>query len=163
MLLSILSALALSQQPAPPSCEGEAYDDFDFWAGRWDVHNPQGQKVGENVIAYEEEGCLLVERWTAANGTTGQSYNYYDPAKDRWRQVWVARGSIIDYEGGLDEDGAMALEGTLTPRAGGKPQPFRGRWTPRDDGSVQQTFWLRNTESGEWDVWFDGNYRRQSD
>lgn len=160
-MLTALLAAAYLQAQLPPSCDADAYRQFDFWVGAWDVYDVQGQKVGENIISSEEGGCLLVERWTASSGGTGQSYNFYNPDTDEWRQVWVARGSIIDYTGGLGEDGSMNLEGTLTPRSGGRAQPFRGRWTPLEDGSVQQTFWLKNAETGAWDVWFDGNYRKQ--
>ncbi len=158
MITALFAALTLQAQAAP-ACDGGAYDDFDFWLGTWEV-TANGQRAGTNVITKEEKGCLLIERWTSASGGTGQSYNYYDPSTEVWRQVWVSQGFTIDYEGGLDEDGQMKLEGLLSPRTGGEARPFRGRWTPNDDGSVQQTFWLQNGETGEWELWFDGHYTK---
>lgn len=146
-------------QPAAP-CEGGPYDDFDFWLGTWDVE-AGGQAAGTNTITKEENGCLIIERWTSVRGGTGQSYNYYDPSAEVWRQVWVSAGFTIDYEGGLDDDGAMVLEGHLSPRTGGEAQPFRGRWVLNEDGTVQQTFWLQNAETEAWDLWFDGTYTKQ--
>lgn len=159
MMTPALIALTASLQAAAAPCAGADYEAFDFWVGRWEVE-AGGKTVGTNLITKEENGCLIVERWTNASGGTGQSYNYFDPSKNVWRQVWVSAGVIIDYEGGLDSEGVMALEGYLTPRAGGEPQPFRGRWTDNDDGTVRQEFWIRNQDADEWSIWFDGLYRR---
>ncbi|MEM7740713.1 MAG: hypothetical protein AAF225_07925, partial [Pseudomonadota bacterium] len=104
-------------------------------------------------------GCLVLETWTSASGGTGQSYNYYDPAKDVWRQVWVSAGLLIDYEGGLDDEGRMALEGELTSHTRATTTPFRGRWEALADGTVQQTFWIYQADDDAWAVWFDANYR----
>jgi len=39
--------------------------------------------------------------------------------------------------------------------------PFRGIWTPRDNGDVVQRFEIWNAESNEWSVWFEGLYVKQ--
>lgn len=161
----VLAALAFCLVPSAQAqmqsrpCLTEPYADFDFWLGTWDVYTGD-RKVGRNVITREEEGCLVLETWTAEGGATGQSYNYFDPAQGVWRQVWLSNGLLIDYEGGLDETGSMVLEGTMTTHNDAATTPFRGRWTPMDDGTVQQTFWTYNAETDAWDVWFDANYRR---
>ena len=147
---------------APPSCDGDVYDDFDFWLGEWEVTTPDGQVAGTNSITKAEDGCLLIERWTGAQGSTGQSYNFYDTGLDKWRQVWVARGATIDYAGKLTEDGEMRLEGKIAYR-NGNTAPFRGSWTPEADGSVTQHFQQYNSETETWDVWFTGIYRRTAD
>lgn len=144
-----------------PACADAPYRDFDFWVGTWDVHTTAGQLAGRNVITLEEGGCLLVERWTSANGGTGQSYNYVDLDTQEWRQVWVSPGMTINYSGGLDEDGVMRLEGRIAYAAA--PQnngPFRGAWELKDDGSVVQTFHQQNSETGEWAPWFTGIYTK---
>ena len=48
----------------------------------------------------------------------GMSMNYYDSLTEKWRQVWIASNYSIDIGGGLNEVGAMVLEGQLhsTPR-----------------------------------------------
>lgn len=147
-------------QAPPPPCQEEAYRAFDFWLGDWEVFTPDGKKAGENLITSHERGCLLLEEWTSAGGGTGQSYNYYNPAMREWRQVWVSGGAVIDYVGGLTDAGVMALEGTIASRAGDE-FPFRGTWTPNEDGSVTQHFQQYDPETEEWKDWFTGLYRRK--
>lgn len=162
MMLSVaISTFALIQPAPPPACEGAPYDDFDFWVGSWDVYDTNGKLAGRNVISEEEGGCLLIERWTKTGGGTGQSYNYYDLETESWRQIWVSRGITINYEGGLDDEGQMILKGNIAYRQQpGIATPFKGKWTPNDDGSVSQSFYQYNTETEEWDSWFIGEYRR---
>ncbi|MEQ9317163.1 MAG: hypothetical protein RLN72_15020 [Henriciella sp.] len=146
---------------APPSgpCDSEPYRAFDFWLGDWTVSGPGGQVAGTNSITSEEGGCLIVERWSGAQGSTGQSYNYYNPVSGMWRQVWVSGGALIDYEGGLNQRGEMVLEGKIDYH-NGDSFPFRGQWTPNQDGSVTQAFQQYNPETDSWDDWFTGIYRK---
>jgi hypothetical protein len=150
-----------SPPPPPPPCEGEAYHQFDFWVGDWSVTATNGQFAGTNAITREEAGCLLLETWTSAGGTTGQSYNYYNPDTDKWRQVWVSAGALIDYEGGLTETGSMKLTGTITYHGTAQSAPFTGEWTLNEDGTVTQHFEQYNPETDEWATWFTGIYTRQ--
>jgi hypothetical protein len=157
-----MNATALAQdnsQPAP--CGGEAFKQFDFWIGNWDVTTPDGNLAGENLITSEENGCLILERWQSANGGTGQSYNFYNPATEKWRQVWISQGGMIDYEGGLTESGSMKLEGTITNVATGLQAPFTGEWTPNEDGTVTQYFEQYDAETEQWNPWFSGLYTRK--
>lgn len=158
-LLSQAASAQTSDAP-PPGCDAEIYRAFDFWAGEWEVFNTEGKRAGRNSISIEENGCLLVERWQGAGGGTGQSYNFYDPGMEKWRQVWVARGATIDYAGGLNEDGAMVLEGEIAYR-NGRTAPFKGTWVLQDDGSVRQHFQQYNAETEKWDDWFIGIYRKE--
>jgi hypothetical protein len=167
--LAVSSAMAQSEsasQPAqppapPPSCDEEIYRQFDFWAGDWEVFTTDGKKAGDNLVTVEEHGCLLVEHWKDMQTGTGQSYNFYDPGMEKWRQVWVARGATIDYAGGLDEDGAMVLEGEIAYR-NGTTAPFKGIWTLQDDGSVKQHFQQFDAEKNEWADWFIGIYKKKA-
>jgi hypothetical protein len=155
------SAAAPAQKPP---CSDPQFDDFDFWVGEWDVYGPKGQLAGTNSIKKEEYGCLLVERWTNAQGQTGQSYNFVDLATGKWRQVWVSAGTTIDYSGGLDAKGAMVLEGSIGYGAGqaGNGAKFRGSWTPNADGTVTQHFEQFSDATGEWADWFLGTYKRRA-
>ena len=165
--LVFLGAQALAQDdgtPAatspPPPCASEPYHAFDFWIGEWTVTDPAtGQLAGTNSIQPQENGCLLVERWSGAGGSSGQSYNYFDPGKKVWRQLWISASSVIDYEGGLNQVGAMVLEGKIHYR-NGTSFDFRGTWTPHDDGSVTQYFQQYNPDTRSWDDWFTGLYRK---
>jgi len=156
----------VSEAPPAPACttQDAPYRDFDFWIGHWEVFDPESsRKLGENRITRREGGCLIVERWESAGGGTGMSMNFYDPLQDAWRQVWQSAAGFIDYTGGLDDEGRMVLEGTIHYNARGTSRPFRGRWTPRDDGTVLQEFWQRDPASGEWQQWFVGEYRPAAD
>ena len=97
------------------------------------------------------------------NGFAGTSMNFYSRERDAWRQVWVSPGVIIDISGGL-VDGSMVLTGTITYQAQAASRPFRGTWTPLDDGRVRQFFEeQRPGDDGEvaWQSWFEGFYARQ--
>ena len=154
------AASAQSTTPPPPQpCQSDEYRAFDFWLGDWSVTSG-GKAAGENLITSQEGGCLILEQWTSAGGTTGQSYNFYDPGLGEWRQLWVSGGSVIDYTGGLDENGAMVLEGVISYR-NGNTAPFKGTWTLQDDGTVRQHFLQYNAQTDVWDDWFVGIYTKK--
>jgi hypothetical protein len=156
-----LAPSALAQQSAapPPRCEAPIYHQFDFWIGEWTVTNPAGQKVGESSITREEAGCLIVEHWKSGKGNAGQSYNFYDPAAKKWRQVWVAPSELTDYSGALNAGGEMVLEG-LSQQAGGATQKSRGTWTANKDGTVRQRFSEWDPKKKAWVESFNGLYAR---
>jgi len=159
-------AAAMQEYPPAPSCEGEdGFHDFDFWLGTWDatVETPDGEVIvaGRNVITKDMGSCLVMENWINLADHPGTSMNFYNPVTDEWRQVWVSGGSIIDYTGGLNEEGSMVLVGTAystlgTPNSSG----FRGLWTPNEDGTVRQMFEQVHPETGEWTVIWDSIYVR---
>lgn len=68
-----LSGLFFSGLVLAAPCSDAAFRDFDFWAGKWTVTTTDGQIAGANHITIEEQGCLLVEHWQGAQGSTGQS------------------------------------------------------------------------------------------
>lgn len=156
-LLAASLSLGLEGYAQAP-CSDEAYGQFDFWVGDWVVSTPDGTIAGTNTITKEEQGCLVLEKWSSANGGTGQSYNYYDPARQKWRQVWVSSTAMIDYEGGLTETGSMKLEGTITYLANAQTAPFTGEWTLNENGTVRQYFEQYDAESDTWKPWFTGLY-----
>ncbi|MEM7100420.1 MAG: hypothetical protein AAF541_19285 [Pseudomonadota bacterium] len=156
MVATFLITPAYADSP----CDSDKFLQWDFWLGEWSVASLAGAPQGTNKITKVENGCLILEQWTSVQGGTGQSYNYYNPATDRWQQLWVSPGAIIDYQGGLTEAGAMSLEGKITYHSNGQVARFRGTWTPQSDGTVLQELDQHNAESGEWDVWFQGVYTR---
>ena len=149
-----------ADRKARPCEYDERFRQFDFWIGHWEVTGAQGQVAGTNKIEKAEQGCMLLESWTGRSGGTGTSMNYYDTAKEKWVQVWVASaGYSIRIEGGL-EDGKMVLVGQLIG-GDGAATPFRGTWTPLDDGRVRQFFEQSTDEGKIWTPWFDGYYARK--
>lgn len=168
MALSSLFSFGAAAQQSNACITIPGFSDFDFWLGEWDVQPfTGGAKAGENTITKIENGCAVEERWTDINGVTGRSLNYYIPATQQWRQIWVSSGAYsLDIVGGLNGR-AMVLEGTIHYYPGGaggpdaKSAPIRGIWTPQEDGSVRQFFEQYNAETDEWQVWFDGRYVRK--
>jgi hypothetical protein len=144
---------------APPCAEG-AYREFDFWVGEWDVRDAAGKTAGVNTISNEQNGCVIVERWQSANGGTGESFNYYDPAAGKWKQLWVGLGILLHMEGGLS-DGAMRLEGPLQYLGQGRITTLRGTWTKLPDGRLRQHFEESADAGKTWTTWFDGYYTRR--
>ena len=150
----------MSRQAYP--CEYDArFSEFDFWVGSWDVHVAGGQRVGSNRIEREERSCLLTEHWTNTSGGTGTSINYVDKTTDEWVQVWNSEGGAqINIRGGLTDEG-MRLVGTIHYVANATTAPFRGLWTPLDDGRVRQYFEQSNDGGDTWVPWFEGFYSHQ--
>lgn len=160
LLVSLATLAGAAAQTPPKVCMDEpAFRQFDFWVGDWDVYNNANDVlVGRNRIESRENGCVLVEKWASSSGGTGMSMNYYDSLTGKWRQVWIASNYSIDIEGGLNQEGAMVLEGRLHNYRSRRSFEFRGTWTPNEDGTVRQFFEQMNRESREWQVWFDGRY-----
>lgn len=158
------SASAQNASTPPSPCTGEAgFSDFDFWVGEWAVYTNDDDRnlVGHNSITKHHGDCLIKESWQSETGGGGFSINYYNSVRKEWRQVWVANGYSIDYTGGLNDDGAMVLEGAIYSYVQDVETPFRGTWSPQDDGSVIQHFDVFDPESQQWTVWFEGLYVRR--
>lgn len=151
---------AMSAQAYP--CEqDDSFRAFDFWLGEWDVHVASGQLAGHNLITSEQRGCYLAESWTSATGGTGTSINYLDAAAGEWVQVWNdAGGNQIHIRGGLTDEG-MLLVGSIHYVATDTTLPFRGLWTPLEDGRVRQFFEQSNDGGETWVPWFEGFYTRR--
>ena len=140
---------------------------FDFWIGHWEVYgnlDKQGPLFGHNRIEKIENGCLLMEHWQGASGSTGTSMNYYDGVLNQWVQNWVsAGGTTITMTGGIEKD-SMVLSGKIFyVRVAQGPQirDFRGTWTQVKEGIVRQ-FFEESIDGGKtWYTWFEGFYFKQ--
>ena len=147
-------------QQAQAPCSDDAYRQFDFWIGEWDVTTPQGQPAGKNTIRSILGGCVLYESWEGASGSNGHSHNIFDRAKGGWHQSWVDNsGLLLQLDGGL-EDGKMVLRGETASPSG--TTRHRITWSVEDDdGNVVRQFWESSTDGGTtWTVAFDGTYRK---
>src|SRR5262245_9787030 len=70
----------LAVKTTTPCMVQPEYSQFDYWVGDWEVRNPQGQIVGYNTIQKVVDGCVILENWTSASGSSGKSINYYNSA-----------------------------------------------------------------------------------
>ncbi|MDX1674779.1 MAG: hypothetical protein R3314_08305 [Longimicrobiales bacterium] len=114
-----LQAQASTDQSPEPCMDSQPARQLDFWIGTWDVYDPEGEVVGVNVIERQLGGCMLLESWTGAGGSSGKSMNFWDPQRRTWRQVWVSdRGNVLDYRRGEYRDGAMRFRGVTLGEAG---------------------------------------------
>jgi len=166
MVLCFLVVMCFFSPPAvyANSCQNdERFNAFDFWLGEWRVTTQDGAHAGVNLVQKHPDGCYITEHWTSASGSTGFSINYFNPVTEQWRQVWVSSPGIeIDYTGGTNERGEMQLEGVIYYYQSNTSRPFRGTWTPAEDGTVRQVFEQFNPSSGEWELWFDGLYTKSA-
>jgi hypothetical protein len=162
LLLLVGASGAGGQDGTSQPCDDGAFRQFDFWIGEWKVHDAEGKHAGDNAIASEHNGCVVVERWTSARGGTGMSMNHYDPRAGLWRQHWVGLGLILEMSGGM-KDGSMILEGPLQYVGTDRVTLLRGVWTPLPGGRVRQHFLESSDEGKTWSDWFDGYYSRAVD
>lgn len=156
---------ALGQEESGPICGADTapYTDFDFVLGEWDFFTADGQLIGSQTYSKREQGCLVVEDWSTFDGGTGTGMTFVDPSTGNWRQVWMSPRFHIDYSGGLDDNGAMVLEGRLWSNADGTVMPVRGVWAPEDDGRIRQEFWIRPEGSDDWAPMFAGYTQRPAE
>jgi hypothetical protein len=148
--------------PSFPCEEDERFSRFNFWLGEWDVHDASGTYQGSNTISREQRGCVLIENWAGAGGSTGMSINYLDTKTDEWVQFWIAAGGYhIDIRGGMTDDG-MLLTGIIHTISNSTTTPFRGLWTALPDGRVRQFFEISSDDGDTWVTWFEGFYTRKA-
>jgi hypothetical protein len=135
---------------------------FDFWLGSWRVQDAAGVFQGTNRIEKTQGGCLIMENWMGAGGTPGTSMNFYDMHAREWVQVWVSPAIQLEIRGGI-VDGSMVLVGNVYLYQSGEYQPFKGTWTPMENGVVRQHF-EQSSDGGEtWATVFDGYYHREDE
>ena len=163
LLVVATGAAVAADPPAPaktPCADAAKSRQFDFWIGEWDVFGGES-KAGTNSIRPILDGCVLQETWSGAKGSAGSSFNFYDPSRGEWRQLWVWRGgTTLELAGGF-ADGRMVLRGRSTGRDGA-PVENRITWTAGEDGTVRQ-HWEVSKDGGEnWATSFDGLYRKRS-
>jgi hypothetical protein len=125
---------------------------FDFWIGEWEVHDPEGRRVGTNSVRPLFGTGAIAEHWRGAGGVEGHSLNAYDAGRDCWHQTWVdSQGGLLLLEGGL-VNGAMVLEGA--------DGDLRQRITWSVEGEGVQQVWETSVDGETWETAFDGRYTR---
>jgi hypothetical protein len=148
----ILAALAAAPAGTAAPCAAAEFHQFDFWAGRWDVYNPQGKLVAHSLIE-PVYGCGIRENWMPLDNKPGGSISIYVPEEKRWEQFWIdSGGSRAIFTGGWSGS-AMVITGKW-----GGPL-VRMTYSKNGDGSVRQ-FGEQSTDEGKtWKTGFDFTYR----
>ena len=146
---------AQSSQKYPP-CSTHEFRQFDFWLGSWDVQ-VKGTTVGRNEVTLEQDGCLIVEHWTALRGREkGSSFNYYDVADKKWHQLYIANNgnarSFPPIAGGV-KNGAMVLINDEDPN-----EVSRWTWSPLPGGRVRQMAEQSKDGGKNWTTTWDSIY-----
>jgi tetratricopeptide (TPR) repeat protein len=153
-------AVTLADKATRPCQFAPEYKQFDFWVGEWDVETAQGQPAGINVIQRIENGCILMENWTGAQGGTGKSINFYNASTGKWRQTWVdSTGGVTEYQGEY-KDGAMRFDGNPITQNG---QKILRRLTLSSQGPdrVRQLFEQSADDGKTWTTQYDLIYVRK--
>lgn len=133
---------------------------FDFWVGKWEVRNPQGQLAGTNEIQLILGKCVLLENWTGQRGSSGKSINLYNQYKGFWQQTWVDdQGDVTEFVDGVYKDNVMRFRAETRGRDG-KTVQRRLSFTNLAPGKVRQ-FSEQSTDSGKtWSTEYDLTYTR---
>jgi hypothetical protein len=147
--------------PANASCQSPEFRKFDFWVGDWDVHSPNGgPTVGRNLVTIEQDGCLIIEHWTASSGgQTGTSFNYYDVRDQKWHQLY------LDNSGNAGAFPAMAgnfVEGKMVLVSDENQNPVsRWTWYVLEPGKVRQMAEQSTDGEKTWKIIWDSVYLKQ--
>lgn len=96
---------------------------LDFWIGDWVVTSwarASSRIVGENQVHPILDHCIVLEEWTSSSGSLGKSFNFWDPNRKKWRQVWMDdNDGSLDYEGEF-HDRAMHFAGWTLDSTGAR-------------------------------------------
>jgi hypothetical protein len=145
----------------PRPCPEPEYREFDFWVGKWDILNPQDDKVGTSIVTSELDGCVIMEDFIGSGGMRGRSMSVYDADLHLWFQRFVDNVvTSLRVDGGKVGD-EMILTGShpYYNFATGIPRQRDTKitWTPNADGSVHQLF-ENSFDGGPVEPGFDGLY-----
>lgn len=153
-------AVTFADKTTRPCQFAPEYKQFDFWVGEWNVETTLGQPAGNNVIQRIENGCIIMENWTGAQGGTGKSINFYNASTGKWRQTWVdSTGGVTEYQGEY-KDGAMRFDGNPIIQNG---QKILRRLTLSSQGPdrVRQLFEQSADDGKTWTPQYDLIYVRK--
>ena len=142
-------------------CQLVEFRQFDFWIGDWEVQDPRGNVVGHNLVTREQDGCLLIEHWTAATGgQTGTSFNYYDVQDKLWHQLYIdnsGNAKAFPTMAGALTDARMVL---LTDPS--KPSISRWTWYLLAPKRVRQMAEQSTDNQKTWNITWDSVYVKKN-
>jgi tetratricopeptide (TPR) repeat protein len=157
-----VAAAATIRNARFPCSSDERHHAFDFWIGEWNV-TQNGQFAGTNSVQPILGHCTIFEQWESASGGLGKSFNFYDPARDHWRQIWISdNGTFIEFTGEARDGGIFFTAQTTNP-ADGSVTDHKFEFTQLEGGIVRQS-WETSTDGGaSWTSVWDGRYERKAE
>ena len=139
--------------------------EFDFWLGDWDVRAVGQPPVGpaaRNTVTVEDNGCVIVEHWSAPSGSEGQSFNIFDRSYGVWRQTWVDNGGgQHDYRGSLKGGNMVYLGDTPAPNGQLGRVPTKLTFFHISADSVRQFSEISRDSGRTWQFNYDLMYVRR--
>ncbi|MEZ6243092.1 MAG: tetratricopeptide repeat protein [Phycisphaerales bacterium] len=110
-----------------------------FWVGEWDVYDANtGARAGSNSLTLRNNDLFILEHWTDSQGGSGESFNYFDPAMGKWKQVWSDPNGVVEFVGTRQDEGIL-FEGKRLLPGGAPPILNRMHVRPIGEGHVRQT------------------------
>jgi tetratricopeptide (TPR) repeat protein len=149
-----------------PCKEDAHFRRFDFWVGEWEVFaaGGKGPKIANSSITLTNGDCGILENYRPLGGRAGgNSISYYDSADKKWKQNWVAGGSVSHYvEPDNPTDGQMQIIApSITPQ--GNPSLLRMTYYLNDDKTVRQFMESSSDNGNTWTAIFNGLYKPKPD
>jgi len=150
VLLSVLSS------PLFAACEGDTYNYFDFWVGKWQVHTKAGKLAGHNTITKDYDNCVIKENYVATSKYRGESLNIYERGVKQWHQTWVDNTGLLLSLNGTWNGTSMVLKGKQKLEKGNLIH--RITWTPVSPEEVHQVWDVSKDSGKSWTNSFYGIY-----
>ena len=134
--LGLAMALPLAAQRRGPCEAGENHRSLDFLLGEWQLVSG-GEAVGRSRVEKLEDGCLIAETWTFADGRSGRTYSSFDAAAGMWRRFSVSNRGVVIRSSGALEGNALLVRGERTT-ADGETSNWRERLAPEARGRISR-------------------------
>lgn len=139
-----------------------------FWVGEWDCYSVKtGKFEGSNTLAFRVGKNLIHERWESADDPySGESWNFYDPRTDTWKQTWIGTaGDIAEFVmiRDTDLDGVLYHGRPYIPLESGTVKMHRMHLRPIDGDRVRQTGTESTDNGNSWVVKYDLIYVKKGE
>ena len=139
LLLALLAAPSMAQQPGPETCRTDPkFREQDFTVGRWDVYTGD-KKTAEVTMDLILNDCVIKETWTTGRPTgDGIGVFNYSPMLKNWGYYWATNnGATTSFRGSLIKPGEMRYV-TERPLEGGKVRLRHWTLYAMPDGSIRE-------------------------
>jgi tetratricopeptide (TPR) repeat protein len=151
--------VAAAERNARPCAFDDRHRQLDFWIGDWDVVTAGDQPAGESHVEAILGTCVIFENWTGLQGMSGKSFNFIDPATDRWKQTWVNdKGGVQEYVGEFTGDAMCYRRET---QDGSGPTLWKMTLFDLEPGHVRQLGESSTDGGTTWTTQYDLHYHRK--